>query len=77
MLLGAGVRLANFIPPQAQRRVNEEMRKQGIDVDVAQIKPENLDELIDQLRDLTIEIDHTSPDPEHKHDDVKVKICAE
>jgi hypothetical protein len=37
---------------------------------VSQIKPENINEIIDQLRDLTVDIDH-------KSDDVKIKIFAE
>jgi hypothetical protein len=56
-LLRAGVKLANFMPPRARAEVNEALRKQGIDFDVAQIKPENLDELIEQLNDLVVDID--------------------
>ena len=74
-LLRAGVRLGNFIPPQAQQRINERLRERGVAFDVSQIKPENLDEVIDQLRDLTIDIDHHSPNG--STEDVKVKISAE
>ena len=70
MLLRAGVRLASLIPPKAQERVNVALREQGIDLDVSQIKPENINEFIDQLQDLSVDIDH-------KHDDVKIKIFAE
>ena len=70
MLLRAGVRLASLIPPKAQEKVNEELRKNGMDFDVSQIKPENINELIDQLQDLSIDIDH-------EHDDVKVRIFCE
>ena len=69
MLLRAGVRLASLIPTNAQGRVNEELRKQGVDFDISQIKPENLNEIIDQLGDLTIDVDQP--------DEVKVRIFAE
>jgi hypothetical protein len=69
-LLRLGVRFASFIPPQAQQQVTEELRRQGMDVDVSRIKPEDLDELIDNLGDLSIDIDR-------KQDNVKVKIYAE
>lgn len=70
MLLRAGVRLASLIPGPAQKKVNLALHEQGIEFDVSQIKPENIDELIDQLRDLTIDIDQES-------DGVKIKIFAE
>lgn len=56
-LLRAGVKLTGLIPAQAREHMNEAMREQGINVDVNQIKPENLDELIDQLNDLTVDVD--------------------
>jgi hypothetical protein len=56
-LLRAGVKLASLIPPQARVKVNEALHEQGIDLDISQIKPENLEELIYQLKDLTVDID--------------------
>ena len=49
MLLRAGVRLASLIPTSAQARVNEELHKNGMSFDVSQIKPENLNEILDHL----------------------------
>ena len=69
-LLRAGVRLASLIPPVAQERVNEALREQGMDFDVKQIKPENINELIDQLQDLSVDIDQ-------KADDVKIRVFTE
>jgi hypothetical protein len=69
-VLRAGVRLASFIPTNAQVRVNKELHKDGLDFDISPIKPENLNELIDQPNDVSVDIDH-------KHDDVKIKIYAE
>ena len=33
------------------------MQEQGIPIDLTQIKPENLEELVDQLNDLTVDVD--------------------
>src|SRR6202165_5410978 len=55
MLLRAGVRLASLIPSVAQDRVNQALREQGMDFDVKQIKPENINELIDQLQDFSVD----------------------
>jgi hypothetical protein len=40
------------MPLEARTRVNEALREKGIDFDVSQIKPENLDDLIEQLQDV-------------------------
>ena len=55
-LLRAGVRLASLIPPHAQVELNAALHKHGIPLTVAQIKPENLEELIDHLEDLTVDV---------------------
>lgn len=56
-LLRAGVRLSSIIPPAARDQVNAAMREQGVPFDLHQLKPENLEELIDQLSDLTVDVD--------------------
>ena len=56
-LLRAGVRLSSIIPPQARDEVNAAMRKNGIPFDINQLKPENLEELVDQLGELTVDVD--------------------
>ena len=55
--LRAGVRLASLIPDQARGAVNEALRSHGVPIDVSQIKPENLEELVDQLTELTVDVD--------------------
>jgi|ERR1051326_5162462 D-serine deaminase-like pyridoxal phosphate-dependent protein len=59
-LLRAGVRLASLIPAQARDQVNEAMREKGVVLDLNQIKPENLEELVNQLNDLTVDVDQGS-----------------
>ena len=71
-LLRAGVKLAGLIPPQAREHVNEAMRERGIPFDLSEIKPDNLTELVDQLNDLTIDVDT------HDHSEkVKVRVFCE
>jgi len=59
-LLRAGVRLASLIPAQARDRVNEALHEKGMAIDLNQIKPENLEELVDQLNDLTVDVDQSN-----------------
>jgi hypothetical protein len=56
-LLRAGVRLSALIPPHARDEVNAKLRQQGLAFDINQLKPENLEDLIEQLNDLTIDVD--------------------
>lgn len=56
-LLRAGVRLAALIPQQAHGQLDEALSKHGVPITLSQIKPENLEEIIDQLEDLTVDVD--------------------
>ncbi len=57
-LLRAGVKLTSIIPPRARTEVNEALRKEGIDVDIAKLTPESLEDIVEQLRDLQVDVDH-------------------
>jgi hypothetical protein len=67
-LLRAGVRLTSLIPPAAREEVNRELAKNGVPFDIGQLKPENLDELISHLNDLTVDVDAA---------DAKVRVYCE
>lgn len=56
-LLRAGVRLAALIPQQAHDQLDEALSRHGVPLTLSQIKPENLEELIDHLEDLTVDVD--------------------
>lgn len=56
-LLRAGVRLAALIPQQAHNQLDSALSSHGIPLTLSQIKPENLEELIDHLEDLTVDVD--------------------
>jgi hypothetical protein len=55
-LLRAGVRLASLIPVQAHQQFDEAMNKHGVPLTLSQIRPENLEELVDHLEDLTVDV---------------------
>jgi hypothetical protein len=59
-LLRAGVRLTSLIPPPALTKVNGELAKAGVPIDLTLLKPEQLEELIDTLDDVTVDVDDTS-----------------
>ncbi len=67
-LLRAGVRLASIIPPLAREKVNAAMAENGVPFDINALKPENLEELVEQLNDLRVDVDQ-----EH----TKVRIFCE
>jgi hypothetical protein len=67
-LLRAGVRLSSLIPPEARDQVNAELAKNGVPFDIGSLKPENLEELVSHLDDLTIDVDSS---------DAKVRIYCE
>jgi Asp-tRNA(Asn)/Glu-tRNA(Gln) amidotransferase B subunit len=69
-LLRAGVKLASLIPQDAREHVNEALREKGVAFDMSQLKPENLEELIEQLNDLTVDVDHAKGQ-------VRVKVFCE
>jgi hypothetical protein len=56
-LLRAGVRLAALIPKQAHDQLDQAFTSHGVPLTLSQIKPENIEELIDHLEDLTVDVD--------------------
>ena len=56
-LLRAGVRLAGLIPVQAHEQLDQAFSKHGVPITLSQIRPENLEELIDHLEDLMVDVD--------------------
>jgi hypothetical protein len=51
------VRLSSLIPPAAREQVNAELAKNGVPFDISQLKPENLEDLIAHLNDLTVDVE--------------------
>jgi hypothetical protein len=69
-LLRAGVRLASLIPAQAHEQFDATMNRHGVPLTLSQIKPENLEELIDHLEDLSVDVDA-------KDEKAKVRVFCE
>ena len=67
-LIRAGMKFTSLIPHDAAGRVEGVLREKGIDINLKNIKEEDLDELIDALREVEVDIDGGKG---------KVKICAE
>jgi Asp-tRNA(Asn)/Glu-tRNA(Gln) amidotransferase B subunit len=61
-LLRAGVRLTTLVPPQALTKINAELAKSGVPIDLTELKPQHIEELIEQLDDVTIDVN----DPDTK-----------
>ena len=55
-LIRAGVKLTSLIPSAASSKINEELSKNGIDFDVNNIKTEDLEGLVDAMKDLEVDI---------------------
>jgi SHOCT-like protein len=70
-LLRAGVRLASLIPQQAHDEFDEALSRHGVPLTLSQIKPENLEELIDHLEDLSVDVDGT------KGNSTRVRVFCE
>jgi len=71
-LLRAGVRLAGLIPDKALHKANDALHEKGIPIDLSQVKPENLEELIEQLHDLSVDVD-----AQEKEGKVNVRVFCE
>jgi hypothetical protein len=67
-LLRAGVRLAALIPPQALSQANAELHKSGVPIDLTQLKPEQLEALVEHLDEMIVEVDQP---------DAKVRVFCE
>jgi DNA-directed RNA polymerase subunit F len=56
-LIRAGLKWAAFMPKHVQGRVDEALHEKGIDMDFSSIKPEDLEELVTNLNDLTVNVE--------------------
>ncbi len=69
-LLKAGVKLKGLLPEDARTQMNEALREKGVDFDINQFKPENLDEMLANLNDFSIDVDK-------KNRKAKIRIFCE
>jgi hypothetical protein len=55
-LIRAGIKFTSLIPADASEQVNQALKEKGINFDVRNLKPEELEELITALHDLEVDI---------------------
>ena len=56
-LIRAGLKFAAFMPKDVHKKVNSALHEKGIDMDFNQLKPEDLEELVTHLNDLTVDVE--------------------
>ena len=55
-LIRSGVKLTSLLPREARDKVTSALNEKGIDFDMRNVKPEDLDELIEALSELEVNI---------------------
>ena len=61
-LVRSGLKLTSLIPAQAMDQINKSLSEHGMSVDFTNLKPEDIDELIESLREMEINVDGKSGD---------------
>ena len=56
-LVRAGLKMTALIPPEAMNKANDALHEKGINFDVNNIKPEDLEELITALGDMQVDVE--------------------
>jgi hypothetical protein len=56
-LVRAGIKLTSLIPPEVMDKANSALREKGIDFDVRNIKPGDVEDLIEAMGDMQIDVD--------------------
>ncbi|MCL2679405.1 MAG: hypothetical protein FWF18_03890 [Dehalococcoidia bacterium] len=56
-LIRAGIKLTSLIPREAAEQVDKALAEKGVNVNLKNLKEEDLTELLDALTDLVIEVD--------------------
>lgn len=61
-LVRAGLKLTSLIPPQAMDQIDKSMAEKGMHIDLKNLKPEDLEDLIESLREMEISVDAANGD---------------
>lgn len=67
-LIKAGMKLASFMPKGVQSKINDKLEANGLDINLSNINPDNLNEFLLTLKEFSIDVDEA---------DEKVKIYCE
>ena len=55
-LIRAGMKFTSLLPPEARDKVNGALHEKGIDFDMRNLKPEDMDELLEALSELEVDV---------------------
>ena len=61
-LLRAGLKLTSLIPPQVMTQINESMGEQGMSLDLNNLKAEDIEDIIESLREMEVNVVSNSGD---------------
>jgi len=61
-LVRSGLKLTSLIPPQAMDQINTSMSEHGMSIDFSNLKPEDIDELVEALREMEVNVDSANGD---------------
>jgi hypothetical protein len=61
-LVKAGLKLTSFIPQPAMEQINKSMSDKGMSVDLLNFKAQDLEELIEALREMEVNVDAANGD---------------
>jgi len=61
-LVRSGLKLTSLIPPDAMGQINDSMSQHGMSIDFNNLKPEDIDELVESLREMEISVDSENGD---------------
>jgi hypothetical protein len=56
-LIRSGIKLAAFLPGNTKSRVNDALREKGMDVDLSKLTAEDIEGLVSNLDDLTVNVE--------------------
>jgi hypothetical protein len=56
-LIRAGIKLAAFLPGNAKTQVSDALKEKGIDADLSKLSAEDIEELVSNLDDLTVNVE--------------------
>lgn len=61
-LLRTGLKLTSLIPPQAMDQINSSMSEAGMSLDLNNIKPEDIEDIIQSLREMEVNVNSAEGD---------------
>lgn len=68
-LIRSGLKLTSLIPPQAMEQLSGSMAEHGMSIDFTNLKPEDIDDIVEALREMEVSVDSANGD--------KVRVYAE